>query len=174
MQAACKGLLVFTLLSGWSWRSGLRAEPVGVVAKVDLFPAGSFTAAFQPLEGRGHKSGDRYTAKELKVDVKTVTTGFALRDKHLLEKLEANKYPFIRVSNVSAQDGKGTAKISIKGITKDLSYSYEILSEGLAKAKFNLSLADFKITGVSYQGVGVEDTLELVATVAYDDVTKAK
>lgn len=139
-----------------------------VSVKVGLFPMGSFHITSERVIGRGEKKGSQYLAKEIKVLVNTLTTGMSLRDKHMKEKLEANKYKFITVSDIVAKDGKGTAKITIRNITKNVGFTYKDEGGGKATAEFKLNLKDFSFTGINYQGVGVEDEVVIDATIPYD------
>jgi hypothetical protein len=91
----------------------------------------------------------------------------SLRDRHLHEKLEAEKYGFITVAEVSAAGGKGTAKITVRTITKNISFTYKDAGAGKATATFKMKLTDFNLTGINYKGVGVEDEVEVTATIPY-------
>jgi polyisoprenoid-binding protein YceI len=125
--------------------------------KVGLYPMGSFEITGDHVDGTA--------AKELKVEVDTLKTGMSLRDRHLHEKLESDKYKFITVSNVKAKDGSGTADIKIHNVSKNVPFTYKDADSGKATATFKLSLKDYNLTNINYKGVGVEDEVEVTATV---------
>ncbi|MEN0059946.1 MAG: YceI family protein, partial [Bdellovibrio sp.] len=54
--------------------------------------------------------------------------------------------------------------IRIKGIEKEIEGTYSIEKDVL-NAQFKLKLADFKITGIKYMGVGVKDEVTVSVTV---------
>ncbi len=142
------------------------AAETPVKVKVPL-TVGSFDLTAAKVIGSGEKKGGVYTAKEIKVKVDDMTTGQPLRDKHTKEHLESAKYPFITVSDIKASGGSGTAKITVKGITKEIKFIYKDAGPGKATADFKLNLKDFKFSGISYLGVGVEDEVQVTATLPY-------
>lgn len=145
-----------------------QADGPSVTVKVGLFPAGSFEVVSREVVGKGVKKSGQYRAAEIKVPVKSLETGMSLRDTHLREKLLESQHPYIIAKDVMAKDGKGTAEIAIAGVSQKISFTYKDLRPGLAEASFNLKLPDFKISGISYKGVGVEDEILLIVTVPYD------
>lgn len=156
------------------WASSAFAGSAKVVIHVGLFPAGSFNIESEKVEGTGEHEGAAYFAKEFKVPVESLKTGIGLRDNHLHEKLEAKKYPFIVVKDVKAEAGKGTAKITVMDITKDINFTYKDLGEQKAQGSFKLDLSEFKVAGINYKGIGVEDVVDITATLSYETKTKTK
>jgi len=144
----------------------IAADPA-VLVKVGLNPVGSFEMKSDHVEGMGKKTGDQYSAKTIKVAVQSLNTGMSLRDTHMKEKLEGTKYKYIMVSDIKASGGSGTAKITIRNVTKDISFDYKDLGTSRAEATFKLNLKDFEFTGINYKGVGVEDEVEVTARVPY-------
>ncbi|MGE0172478.1 MAG: YceI family protein [Oligoflexales bacterium] len=138
------------------------------MAKVTLFPAGSFEAKTSSVIGTLKKAGTAYTGNEIKIPVETLKTGISLRDKHLGEKLEAKKFPYIIANNINATGDKGKANIQISGVTKEVDFELKDLGNNTAQVIFTLNLPDFKIEGISYKGVGVEDKTEVTAIVPYE------
>jgi polyisoprenoid-binding protein YceI len=162
MQRRFFFLVLWTLLAPVVW-----ADEPPVQVAVAVTPVGDFKITAPRIEGQGKKSGDTFTAKELKVAVDSLKTGMSLRDTHLHEKLESKKYKYIVVSNVVAKNGKGTAKITVRDVIKDVPFTYEDAGKNKEKAKFKLNLKEFGLSGISYKSVGVEDEVEVTATVAY-------
>lgn len=152
----------------WAPLAEAQSKSGKIEVDVELFPGGSFTAKSDQVIGKGVKSGSSFSANEVKVPVKSIKTGIDLRDEHLQKKLEADKHPHITVSKISASGGKGTAKIKIMDTVKEVHFTYKDEGDHTATAEFELNLKDFKkISGISYQGFGVEDVVKVRATIPY-------
>ncbi|MBP6217878.1 MAG: YceI family protein [Oligoflexales bacterium] len=167
----CSALLALglpqTLLSSDKMKDSVEVE-------VSLSPAGSFTVTSENISGKGIKKGDTISAEKIEVPIDSLKTGIDLRDEHLRKKLTANKkIKSIIATQILAKNNKGTAKISILGHEKPISFEYHELLDGNKKplnqatAEFNLSLKDFEINGISYMGLGVEDEVVLKVTISY-------
>lgn len=146
----------------------LFAAAPNVVVKVSLFPAGSFEAKSDKIEGKGHKVGETYTATEVKVPIASLDSGLDLRNEHMRKRLNPHGETHILVKNIKATKESGTATIVIAGVAKEVSFKAKDNSDGTATATFELNLPDFAIKDVNYKGVGVEDTVAVEATIAYD------
>lgn len=157
---------IFTISATWLSAPAFAKDPP-VKAKVTLRPLGSFEATTSAVIGRGKKNGDTFEAQEIKVPVATLKTGMSLRDSHLKDYLKAKEYKFITARNIKASKGKGTAEIEVKGIKKPVNFVFKDLGGNKAQANFKINLKDFDISGISYQGVGVQDIVEIIATVPY-------
>lgn len=144
------GVLLFSSLT-WA---------ASAVVDVTLSPAGSFKAKTGQIKGFATKKGDEVSAQNIVVNLKSLTTGIELRDKHTLKYLEVGKFPEAVLISAKGKGGKGTGKIRIRGIEKDISGTYKINGSEL-QAEFKLNLADFKITDINYMGAGVDDEVVL-------------
>lgn len=132
---------------------------VGMVADITASMGMSFKAKTNKITGMVIAKGDSVSAKDIKVDLKSVTTGLSLRDKHTKEKyLEVNKYPEAILTIGSGKGGVGTGKLKLKNIEKDISGTYKISGDNL-KADFSIKLSDFGIKNISFKGVGVDDNV---------------
>jgi polyisoprenoid-binding protein YceI len=145
------GLVCF----GVQWAN---AESVEVTVK--LSPVGSYVAKTNSIEGNVVVEGGKVKASNIKVAAKTLKTGIELRDKHTLERIEADKHPEIVLVTGEGADGKGKGTIKIKGIEKPISGTYKVDGNTL-KAQFKISLKEFGIEKVRYLGVGVKDEVEI-------------
>lgn len=141
---------------------------VGIVAKVGLNPMGSFEAKSDKVMGKGKKGKHLITALEIRVPVSSLKTGMSLRDKHLKEHLESDKYKFIIVRDIKAENSKGTAKVTLRNVTKPVNFIYKNVGEGLAEATFKINLKEFGFEGINYLGVGVRDEVVIIATLPYE------
>lgn len=143
----------------------LFAADTEAIANVSLSPAGSFKAKSEKIKGEAVLKGDTVTAEKIVVDLKSLTTGIKLRDKHAKEKyLEVEKYPEAILTKAKGKGGQGTGRLKIKGIEKPVAGKYEI-DGNVLKAEFPIKLSDYKITGIRYMGVGVDDEVTINITV---------
>lgn len=127
---------------------------------VALSPAGSFKAETQKVNGTAYRTADGIAAKDVTVDLKSLSTGIALRDKHTKERLQVEKFPQAKLIKASGKDGKGTATIEVSGKIKEVAGTYKIDGHTL-KAEFPMKLSDLAITGVRYMAVGVKDDVKV-------------
>jgi polyisoprenoid-binding protein YceI len=123
---------------------------------VRLSPAGSFKATTKNIKGAVKISGDKVSAENVLVDLRSLTTGIGLRDKHLKERLQADKHPVAKLVKAEGKGGKGTATLEIKGQKKDVSGTYEVKGKTL-QADFKMKMSDLGINDVRYMGVGAKD-----------------
>ena len=141
----------------------LAAPKKGVVVSVELTPAGSFEIKGK-VKGKITKKGKTYIAKGLKFSIPKLKTGLDLRDKHTKKYMsKKGKYNTITVS-AKGKGGKGIGKIKVRGKKKKFKFTYEKIGKYI-QAKFSLSIKDFGIEGVNYMGVGVDDNVDVIATI---------
>ncbi|WP_413557709.1 YceI family protein [Bdellovibrio sp. HCB209] len=131
-----------------------------VVVDVTLNPMGDFKAKTNQVKGVAQVSGDSVSAQNIVVNMKSLVTGVELRDKHTRKYLEVDKHPTATLISATGKGGKGTGKIKIKGIEKDISGTYKIEGK-LLKADFELNASEFGIKDINYMGVGTEDIVKL-------------
>lgn len=134
-----------------------------VVLDVVLNPMGDFKGKTSEIKGEAIVKGDEVLAENIVVNLKNLKTGVELRDKHTQKHLETSKFPEAVLISAKGKGGKGTGKIKIRGIEKDISGIYKVDGKVL-KAKFKLKLSDFGIEDINYMGVGVEDEVTLNVT----------
>lgn len=134
------------------------------VVEVVLKPAGSYSAKTSEVTGFATLKGGTVTASNITVNLNSLKTGIELRDKHTKEHLQVDKHPKAILVSAQGTGGTGTGVIKIKGIEQKVKGTYQIKGNELI-AKFPLSLKDFKISGVSYMGIGVKDEVKLTITV---------
>lgn len=154
---------IFVLMTFVS--SAALASAPDVQAKFNLFPAGHFTAETTKVVGQAVAKGAKFLASNIVVDLTSLSTGISMRDKHLKEKLQTDKFPTATLVTGEGENGKGKGKITIRGITKDIEGSYKDLGDGFAQATFPLKITDFNLEQPKYLGVEVEDQFEVTVTV---------
>jgi polyisoprenoid-binding protein YceI len=135
-----------------------------VTVAVTLNPMGDFKAKTSDVKGSAVVKGDEVTAENIIVNLKGLKTGVKLRDEHTQKYLETSKFPDAILVSAKGKGGKGTGKIKIRGIEKEIAGTYKVDGNTL-NAEFVLNIADFKIKDVKYMGVGVEDNLTLLVSV---------
>lgn len=136
--------------------------------KVTLSPAGSFVASSSSLAGEVTRSGVRYLATEISLELSSLKTGIELRDKHMIQNyFEAARFPKAVLRNVSGAEGRFKGELTLHGRTQAIEGKFEPKSRAsgpeLVEATFNTTLSAFGIKEASYMGVGVEDEVEVTA-----------
>lgn len=160
MTARSLFLLVFALFCYFP----VNAQDASIVIDVKLSPAGSFKAETSKVKGHAQKSGDGVSAENIVVDINSIKTGVDLRDKHLKERLLADKFPVAKLIKAEGKAGKGKATLEVKGIKKEVGGVYKVNGNTL-QAQFKMSLADLEIKDVRYMGVGAKDEITITVNV---------
>lgn len=129
-----------------------------VEASVDikLSPAGSFVGKTPDVKGNVKKVGNKFSAENIVVNLKTLKTGMGLRDEHTQKHLETAKFPEAILVKAEGENGKGKGIIKIRGIEKPIEGTYKVVGKEF-QAEFPIKLSDFGITGIRYMSVGVKD-----------------
>jgi hypothetical protein len=165
-----KNIFLFAfILIGFLSNSALGA---GVELHVSLSPAGSFVARTKNVAGHVIKNGDSVTAKDVVVDVKSLDSGIELRNKHMLQRLQADKFPKALLLKAEGKGGKGKATIKVKDITKEVEGTYTIDDKGF-EGRFPLKMSEFGIEDVNYMGVGADDEFNVVVALPVKAETSA-
>lgn len=157
---------IFTMLVVSFCISSVFASEVKI--NVTLTPAGSFEAVTKKINGYAYKTATGVAAQNVLVDVKSLDTDMELRNKHMKERLDAKKYPSVKLIKAIGKDGKGFALIEIKGIKKKYSGTYKINGAEL-EGTFKVKLSDLGIKDVSYMSVGVDDEVTVHITLPLKD-----
>lgn len=145
--------------------SPARAEP-HMELRVSLFPAGSFVAKTSKVKGHAELNGSTVTAKNITVPTGSFDSGIELRNKHMKQRFETEKFPEAELLEAVGRDGKGRGKVKVKGITKDVEGSYKLVNDDKElEATFKTKASEFNIKDVSYMKVGMEDELEIFVRV---------
>ena len=106
---------------------------------------------------------------DVTVDVNTINTGIDSRDKHLKEEdyFDAVKYPTIRFVSTSVSPGNITGNITIKGVTKKISFPFTVKPSGkgyLFEGNFSINRKDFGVgSGSAVLGDNVNVLLKVNA-----------
>lgn len=136
-----------------------------VSADVELFPAGDFTAKSSSLTGyMVKKDGKLLLGTPLKVKVDSFDTGLGLRNDHMKKYMGGSKHPVITVNKAAGKGGEGVALLGMNGKSNKVKFKYN--EDGkVVKVSFSIELSKFGVEDISYQGVGVEDEVEIKAVV---------
>jgi hypothetical protein len=138
--------------------SDLFAQRVLIHAR--LSPAGRFTIEGTSLAGVVQKSGVFYTGHNIVLDLRNLKSGNELRDTHIQNHFETDKFPTAVLSQGRGSDGKFSATLKIRNISKKIEGAYEV-SGAEGKAFFKTRLSDFGIKKAMYLGVGVHDEVQV-------------
>ena len=149
-----------------------EGENKEVRISLELSPAGDFDIIYKRPKGVISKSGESISSEKVFVKSKRFSTGVELRDTHVAKRLEVEEFPTIEVTGIKGTEGKGTGTISVKGIQKEINFSYTKINDELMEANFNLSLKDFKIEDIEYMGIGVQDTIKLRIRLPFSEEVK--
>lgn len=141
----------------------------GVEIDVQLSPAGSFKAKTNKIKGIAKQKGNMVAANKVLVDLNSLDTGIALRDKHLKQRLLTDKHPVAKLINAKGKDGKGEATLSLMGKEHKVSGTYTTKNNELV-SEFKMSLPQLGITDVKYMGIGVKDEVTVRVTVPVEQV----
>jgi polyisoprenoid-binding protein YceI len=147
-----------------------QADAGGGYVRMDisLSPAGSFQARTTDVSGFAYYEGGKIKATPITVRMDQISTGIALRDRHLKERLETEKNPIAKITDlVSAEEGRGEGLLEYRSFKKRVPFAYKVDdTRTRATAKFKLKVSDFGLNDeIMYMGVGVEDEVELEVVV---------
>ena len=136
-----------------------------VTIKISLSPAGSFEAKSKKLKGEVKKNGNKFIADNLWVKVEELKTDIDLRDEHLYKHLNYEKFSKISMTQVTADNGKGTGILDVNGVKKATPFVYKTINAKKIEARFNVKPSDFKLKKAKYMEIGVDDKVEIVVLI---------
>ncbi|WP_408099036.1 YceI family protein [Peredibacter sp. HCB2-198] len=160
-------LLAFGLLF---CSSVLHAQNIVRVYATLIPNTGSFEATSEKAKGRLLKQGQEFTADRISVFVDSFTTGNGLRDKHFAEHIGGGPklpHPRIDLTDLKAGQGKGTANLTLNGVTKPVTITYSS-KDKYVDAKFEVSSSEFNLPKAQYLGIGVEDKVKVSVKYYYE------
>ena len=131
------------------------------------------------LKINGESSGVKASEADGKIKLTAPTTefhtGIGLRDKHLREAIEGDKYPAatllveksaIKLPESGAASGNASGALTLHGVTKTAPFKYTITKKGdsyQVHAEFSVTLQDYEIKKPCYLGVCVGDVVKVEA-----------
>ena len=133
---------------------------------VSLSPAGSFQAVSNKAKGNIIKTGEALTADKISVSIESFKTGIDLRDEHTWKHMNSSKHPKAVLTDVKGQGGKATGTLEVNGVKKPINIAYKIAGQDV-NAKFTVKASDFGMSKAEYLGVGVDDKINVEATLPY-------
>ncbi len=131
---------------------------------VTLSPAGNFEAKNAKLRGDIKTEGAKYTAEQLWIKVDDFKTGIDLRDEHFKKHFNLQKFPKITLSNIVAENGTGKGVLNVNGVDRNVTFNYKKEGDKKIVASFKVKNSDFKLPNANYMGIGVNDDVEIIAT----------
>ena len=161
-------LWVLTMVFGWVTASACWADGSGYL-KMDfsLSPAGSFQGKSTDLSGFAYYETGKIKATPITVRMDVIATGIALRDRHLKERLEDEKNPMAKMTDITGADGKGEGLLEYRSFKKRVPFDFAVDdTRTRVTAKFTLKISEFGLKDeIMYMGVGVEDELPVEVVV---------
>lgn len=142
----------------------MTASAQSVTVDITLNPMGDFKAKTTEVVGQAQVVGDVVRANNIVVKFAGLKTGLELRDKHTQRYLDAPNFPEAILTSAVGKAGKGTGKLKIRGIEKDVEGTYKIAGN-ILNADFKVNISDYGIKDINYMGVGVEDTVVIHVSV---------
>ncbi len=137
-----------------------------LTVKVALSPAGNFEAKNAKLRGDVKSEGGKYTAEQLWLKIDDFKTGIDLRDEHFKKHFNMAKNPKITMSKIAAENGKGEGELTVNEVTKKIPFTYKVIDPKKIEVVIKLKNSDFKLPAANYMGIGVNDDVEINATLA--------
>ncbi len=157
-------LKILALISSLFISQISHAQQAAAKAYVSLNPAGDFVGQLKAT-GSATVTGSKVSAKNIVVDMKSLTTGLDLRDDHAKNKyLEVGKYPEAVLTEATGENGVGSGILKFHGQEKPVKGTYTISGKNL-KADFDIKLSEFGIADINYKGIGVEDKVKIEVNV---------
>lgn len=152
--------IFFTSLVFLSLKSFAQVE---AKASVNLFPAGDFVAEIKSSQGTAIIEKKKLIVPDITLDLSTLATGLNLRDEHAKNKyLDVKKFPKAVLSNIQAENGKGSGMLQIRDKKIKIDGTYTIAPDKkTVTADFKIKLSDYGISDINYKGVGVEDEVNV-------------
>jgi polyisoprenoid-binding protein YceI len=172
------GALITAALAGpAAAQDALRVAGGEVTVVCPLTVGGSFEARTKAVSGEVAENPSQPGAMSgaLKVQLDTLETGIALRDRHLRDTyLEVGKGPEYAVAvleniRVDSTDGKGTFKgiLTLHGQRSEVVGTSTVQRRGdgvKVEAQFPVRVSSFQIPEPAYLGVGVRDEIQVKVT----------
>lgn len=153
MRKICLSLLICTSFS-------LFAMERKITVLGNLSPAGSIELSSSQIIGNVYKTTQGIEAQRLTLLVSSLNTGISLRDEHLAKYLEAEKYPKIVLTKLTAKGGHGKGTLTIKNVTRPIKFTYDV-KESVITSQFTIKRSDFKLADISFLGVSVQEDIEI-------------
>lgn len=142
----------------------LELQAQKVEMKVKLTPVGSFVIEAPRVEGKVERKADSLVARNIKLDLRHVSTGIELRDQHVREHFKVDKDPYAVLVKGVGKGGKFMGDLKIAGHTQRVSGTYSE-KDSLVEFVFKVKNSDFKLAKANYMGVGVNDVIEVKAQI---------
>jgi hypothetical protein len=129
-----------------------------------LNPAGNFSAKTNKVSGFVTKKGDSFSAKNIVVDTSDLDTGVSLRNRHMFDTLEVEKYPSAVLIQATGKGGVGEGILKIRNVQGKINGTYKVVKNELY-VDFDVSLKEFKFGVLKYKGIMVSDKVRLKVVV---------
>lgn len=165
---------LFLLAMGIAHASEMKynVEESTVTLRMQHIPLGRFdTISKAPLGITIQISDEKATVlpATLLVPTRSLESTIKLRDDHIYQILEAEKFPSIEFTGLSVQLKEKTfiGNLKVKDITHAVAGTFKLNAKKTnVTLEFNDDLANFKITPPTYAGVGVKPEFKIIVEAA--------
>lgn len=170
----CMSMIFITLTSLFTFLSSDAFSKSYTIGKSDSNKATFATKVFPNpftingtggfVEGSMEMDGG-FVSGEFKVDMRNIETDSELRDRHMREKMNVDKYPYVVLSLDKVKHSESefdfTGNLTIQNETKPTKGKASI-KNGMVKATFKIDFADYpSIQGVSYKGMTLSSDIDV-------------
>jgi len=173
-NAVVFGVLALVGVASPSFADGYKVSGAEVVVVCPLTVGGSFEARTKSVSGEVAASAAEpgSVSGALRVDLQTLETGIAVRDRHMRETyLEVEKGPEFAVATfdqirVDKLNGKSTFKgtLLLHGQRQEVMGTADLQQRDgriRVQAQFPIKVSSFQIPKPTYLGVGVKDEIQI-------------
>lgn len=157
-------LLFFTSLT---YGQSINLESSTISFEVSNFKFKTVEGSLSSMQGEASYSSEKVekSSFNIKIPVKTINTGIAKRDEHLLgeDYFDAANHPSILFTSVrvvgNGSEFKVVGQLTIKGISKEVELPFTKISEGgktYLTTSFSIDRTDYKVGGNGGFSIGKE------------------
>lgn len=138
-----------------------------------LSPFGSVEIYSSDIDGEIFYSPEtkEIAALDLSVPVKSLDSGISLRNEHIHKFLNIKKYPEILMKDMVVKGGKGSAFLTINGVTKKIQFTVK-KSKKLLQTVLKLNMANFKLPKAQFYHIGVDPEIKVFVDIEKKDIQK--
>jgi polyisoprenoid-binding protein YceI len=162
-------MLASAAFAGWS-KQGEASTSFSGAGPAGFKIEGAITAVTVEDDGK---------AMTITSDLSTIETGIGVRNKHLKEDAEAEKFPkitlkipadqFVAPADGKESEGDGKGTFGLHGQTKEITFHYKAKTKGNVTdvdASADVNVNDFGIKIRSYMGITVKPDIKIAAKIS--------
>jgi polyisoprenoid-binding protein YceI len=139
-----------------------------LILRMQHVPLGRFdTLSKEFFEAKINVQKNKVTLEPalISIETRSLESQVPLRDDHLYNVLEAEKFPFLELSEIkiNPESKNFTGKLKVRSVQHSVSGAFNLdLEKGMVIVEFADKLTRFGIKPPVYMGVGVKDDFEII------------